>query len=206
MAGDVLCERRALLGCYSEDLLRVCLRLAQSLRVTFRRAGARFGGSGRAAIEPALPAIPPSAAQPYNGAQLTASVRKTLQQALDNYRVGDSTLYLQQPSAADLGRSDTRSFGVTHATQLASINTADPRGKPTIPVTPPAISHDTPPQAPSHTANIAPPPTFSPNIASPGNAPKATPPPAHTASPPLNPAALNQAPAPIPIKAARPLQ
>ncbi|KAI9069953.1 hypothetical protein FKP32DRAFT_1670939, partial [Trametes sanguinea] len=64
--------------------------------------------------------------------------------------------------------------------------------------------HDTPPQAPSHTANIAPPPTFSPNIASPVNAPKATPPPAHTASPPLNPAALNQAPAPIPIQAGSP--
>ncbi|OSD03616.1 hypothetical protein PYCCODRAFT_1476997 [Trametes coccinea BRFM310] len=157
-----------------------------------------------AAIEPALPPIPPSAAQPYNGAQLTASVRKTLQQALDNYRVGDSTLYLQQPSAADLGRSDTRSFGVTHATELASINTADHRGKPSIPVTPPAISHDTPPQAPSHTANIAPPPTSSPTFPSPVNVPKATSPPAHTASPPLNPAALNQAPAPIPIKAGSP--
>ncbi|CDO76633.1 hypothetical protein BN946_scf184868.g47 [Trametes cinnabarina] len=188
-------------------LKRKALRESERLKwEAMREYGEKLAliAQAAAALVPALPDIPPSQAHPYTGAQLTASVRKTLQQALDNYRVGDSVLYLQQPSAADLGRSDTRSFGVTHATELASISTADHRGKPGIPVTPPAISHDTPPQAPSHTANIAPPPTSSPIGASPVNVPKATSPPAHTASPPLNPAALNQAPAPIPIHAGSP--
>ncbi|KAH9898049.1 Eisosome component PIL1-domain-containing protein, partial [Cubamyces lactineus] len=156
-----------------------------------------------AAILPALPDIPPSQARPYSGAQLTASVRTTLQQALDNYRPGDSTLYLREPTAADLNRSDTRSFGETHAKELARINTADPHTQSNIPVTPPATSHGTPPQAPSHTANIAPPPSSSP-IVGPVNIPKASTPPQGTASPPLNPATLNQAPAPIPIKVGSP--
>ncbi|KAI0330538.1 hypothetical protein GY45DRAFT_1217516, partial [Cubamyces sp. BRFM 1775] len=157
-----------------------------------------------AALLPALPDIPPSKVRPYSGAQLTASVRATLQHALDNYRPGDSTLYLREPTAADLNRSDTRSFGETHAKELARINTAEPHTQSTIPVTPPATSHGTPPQAPSHTANIAsPPPSSSPTV-SPVNIPKASTPPQGTASPPLNPATLNQAPAPIPLKIGSP--
>ncbi|KAI0778536.1 Eisosome component PIL1-domain-containing protein [Trametes elegans] len=153
---------------------------------------------------PALPDIPPSKVQPYAGAQLTASVRTTLQQALDNYRVGDATLYLREPTAADLQRSDTRSFGETHAKELARINTADTHSATNIPVTPPTTVHDTPPQAPSHTTNIASPNPASAGVASPASALKASTPPDGTATPPLNPAVLNQAPAPIPVKATSP--
>ncbi|KAI0375355.1 hypothetical protein BV20DRAFT_1009716 [Pilatotrama ljubarskyi] len=156
------------------------------------------------AILPALPDIPPSKAQPYAGAQLTASVRTTLQQALDNYRTGDSTLRLREPSAADLHRSDTRSFGITHANELARIGATDPQGKSNIPITPPATAHDVPPQAPSHTSNITSSPSFPAKATAPVDVPKATPPPQGTVSPPLNPATLNQAPAPIPMKLGSP--
>ncbi|KAH9847364.1 Eisosome component PIL1-domain-containing protein [Lenzites betulinus] len=153
---------------------------------------------------PALPDIPPSKVQPYTGGQLTASVRTTLQQALDSYRVGDTTLYFRELSAADLGRSDTRSFGETHAKELASIGTAEPHTMSNIPVTPPTTTHDTPPQAPSHTANITSPLAPTPTTNTPAVAPKASTPPQGAASPPLNPATLNQAPAPIPYKAGSP--
>ncbi|KAI0361232.1 hypothetical protein OH77DRAFT_1585375 [Trametes cingulata] len=156
------------------------------------------------AVLPALPDLPPSKARPYAGAQLTASVRTTLQQALDNYRTGNSTLHLREPSAADLHRSDTRSFGVTHAKELARIGAADPQAKSNIPITPPATAHDVPPQAPSHTANITSSPPFPAKSSAPVDVPKASTPPQGTASPPLNPATLNQAPAPIPLKIGSP--
>ncbi|TBU34559.1 Eisosome component PIL1-domain-containing protein [Dichomitus squalens] len=157
---------------------------------------------------PALPDIPSSKERPYTGAQLTASVRATLQQALDHWTVGDTQLKLRDPSAADLNRSDTRSFGVTHAQELARINSADPHAKSNIPVTPPATSEH-PPQAPSYNANAPNPssvPTASPQPTVPpvaaGSESKATPPP--TTSPPLNPANLNQTPAPIPARISPP--
>ncbi|KAI0673489.1 Eisosome component PIL1-domain-containing protein [Trametes maxima] len=189
-----------------ELLKRKAVRESERLKwEAFREYGEKLALISQAASAalPALPDIPPSTIQPYTGAQLTASVRTTLQQALDNYRVGDATLSLREPSAADLNRSDTRSFGETHAKELARINTADPHVKTNIPVTPPATTQDIPPQAPSHTTNVGStpvPPTISPSV----NAPKASPPPQGTASPPLNPATLNQAPAPIPIKLGSP--
>ncbi|KAI0756652.1 Eisosome component PIL1-domain-containing protein [Daedaleopsis nitida] len=162
-----------------------------------------------AAALPALPDVPSSKLQPYTGAQSTASIRATLQQALDHWQVGDSTLLLREPTAADLNRSDTRSFGVTHAQELARINTADPT-KTSIPITPPP-THDHPPQAPSHNANGPPPSAVSAPAVSPvttavtsSTTNKASSPPAGTASPPLNPAVLNQAPAPIPPQAGSP--
>lgn len=158
------------------------------------------------ALVPALPDIPTSKEWPYTGAQLTASVRTTLQQALEQWTVGDTTLKLREPTAADLNRSDTRSFGVTHAQELAQINSADPHAKTNIPVTPPPAA-EYPPQAPSHNANSPPPPsipTISPQptvpvvVAAGATELKATPP--TITSPPLNPANLNQAPAPIPTR------
>ena len=122
---------------------------------------------------------------------------------------------LREPSAADLNRSDTRSFGETHARELARINTADPHAKPSIPVTPPATL-DHPPQAPSHTSN-APIPSFGTSPVGVAKSPAtsvtmsptlgavASPPPPGSASPPLNPAVLNQSPAPIPVTATTPL-
>ncbi|KAI0721285.1 Eisosome component PIL1-domain-containing protein [Cerioporus squamosus] len=170
--------------------------------------------AGAAAL-PALPTIPSSATQPYTGDQLTASLRTTLQQALDQWQPGSSTLLLRAPTPADLNRSDTRSFGETHARELARINTADPHATTSVPVTPPATyaTYDHPPQAPSHTSNGPPPsesvhaPAVSPLVTAVGSTPsnKASPPPEGTASPPLNPAVLNQAPAPIPTKATSPI-
>ncbi|PIL31612.1 hypothetical protein GSI_06314 [Ganoderma sinense ZZ0214-1] len=148
---------------------------------------------------PALPDIPSSKERPYTGAQLTASVRTTLQQALDQWKVGDTTLKLREPSAADLTRSDTRSFGVTHAQELARINSVDPRAKPSgVPITPPPTG-EYPPQVARHNdvASSAP-------FTVPAPSPEASLPPLEapsSASPPLNPAQLNQAPAPIPAPA-----
>ncbi|EIW64415.1 uncharacterized protein TRAVEDRAFT_139192 [Trametes versicolor FP-101664 SS1] len=190
-----------------EILKRKALRESERLKwEALREYGEKVAlvAQAASAVFPALPAVPPSKVQPYTGTQLTASVRTTLQSALDNYRVGDSTLYFRELSAADLGRSDTRSFGETHAKELASIGTADPHTTSNIPVTPPA--HDTPPQAPSHTANITTSTTSPapPTTSAPVGVPKASTPPQGTASPPLNPATLNQAPAPIPLKVGSP--
>ncbi|KLO20220.1 hypothetical protein SCHPADRAFT_992308 [Schizopora paradoxa] len=73
-------------------------------------------------IVDALPSDPPTATQPYRGAQTTAATRASLQFALDHYKPG-SISHAFQPSDADLGRSDSRSFGVTHATELSNIAT-----------------------------------------------------------------------------------
>jgi len=68
----------------------------------------------------ALPPIPPSSIIPYAGAQATAAARASLQQALDNYKTGHVSLPTQ--SATDLVRSDTRSFGESHANELSRID------------------------------------------------------------------------------------
>ncbi|KAL5534143.1 hypothetical protein ACEPAG_604 [Sanghuangporus baumii] len=68
----------------------------------------------------ALPSVPPSENQPYTGAQSTAATRASLQQALDNFKPG-SISHSFQPSVADINRSDSRSFGVTHASELSNI-------------------------------------------------------------------------------------
>ena len=68
----------------------------------------------------ALPFVPPSQTSPYTGAQATGAARASLQRALDNYKTGHINLP-HQPSGADLHRSDTRSFGETHASELSSI-------------------------------------------------------------------------------------
>ncbi len=153
--------------------------------------------------------MPSSKFQPYTGAQLTASIRTTLQQALDQWQPGDSTLLLRELTAADLSRSDTRSFGVTHAQELARINSAEPNANSSIPLTPPPTHGSHPPQASSHNSNGPPPSAIPPASVSPiamtsalPTTSKASPPPQGSASPPLNPAVLNQAPAPIPTTAA----
>lgn len=68
----------------------------------------------------ALPSIPPSAAEPYESAQSTAATRASVQYALDHYKP-NSLSHSFQPSAADIERSDSRSFGVTHATELSNL-------------------------------------------------------------------------------------
>jgi len=74
-----------------------------------------------------LPPIPPSEERPYQGAKDTAAARASLQHALDNYKPGTLT-HSFQPSSADLERSDSRSFGVTHEAELSSISSAASTG------------------------------------------------------------------------------
>ncbi|KII93217.1 hypothetical protein PLICRDRAFT_99320 [Plicaturopsis crispa FD-325 SS-3] len=86
----------------------------------------------------ALPSVPPSAKEPYAGAPATAAARASLQRALDNYKTGHINLP-SQTGASDLSRSDTRSFGETHASELSTISTDVGTGSahPGLPVTPP---------------------------------------------------------------------
>jgi hypothetical protein len=159
------------------------------------------------AIVPNLPSIPPSPAQPYHGESATGSVRASLQKALDNYSPGNITLIVGNPSPADL--KHTRSFGETHAQELSRIGTDDPTAT-NIPITPPPTSATAPPPSSTNAALLPAPsiPATSPispltgtvsgrQPGSPRISPAIASSPAQT-SPPLNPAHLNQAPAPIP--------
>jgi len=73
----------------------------------------------------ALPTLPPTENNRYAGEKTTAAARASLQLALDNYKTGSVDLPISH-SDVDLGRSDTRSFGVTHASELSSIVSATP--------------------------------------------------------------------------------
>ena len=144
----------------------------------------------------ALPPVPPSAAVPYGGAQTTAQTRAALQHALDNYKPG-SLSHAFQPSAADLNRSDSRSFGVTHATELSNIAPVGSVGphsdKSSVPITPPPVDTAAVSTAAATTTGATSPPPVSTSSQTP---PSATAP--VQAPTPVNPAALNNAPAPIP--------
>lgn len=136
-------------------------------------------------------------------------MRATLQHALDGWKPGDVALPLTI-SAPDLSRSDTRSFGQTHARELAKINTDASSTASSIPLSPPTTTTGLPPSAPSHYTNSpvtyasaslppsalrASPPTVHPQLPP---TIKASSPPPGVQSSPLNPATLNQAPSPIP--------
>ena len=58
---------------------------------------------------------------PYTGASNTGAARASLQRALDNYKTGHINLP-PQANESDLSRSDTVSFGESHASELSSIN------------------------------------------------------------------------------------
>ena len=118
----------------------------------------------------ALPPIPPSPSNPYSGAQQTGAARAALQSALDNYKPGNTSLPTQ--SGANLSRSDTQSFGESHASELHSPGAA--AGHPGLPVTPP-------PQAAFHIADAE-----KVKIRDDSH------------SPPIDPTTLNQSPALIP--------
>lgn len=72
-----------------------------------------------------LPPIPPSPTSPYTGRDTTAAVRASLQRALDNYKTGNIHLP-PYPVPSDLSRSDTQSFGESHASELSSISSEAP--------------------------------------------------------------------------------
>ncbi|EKM61188.1 uncharacterized protein PHACADRAFT_168609 [Phanerochaete carnosa HHB-10118-sp] len=161
------------------------------------------------AVVPALPSVPPSPSQPYQGENTTASVRASLQRALDSYSPGNISLIVANPTSADL--KHTRSFGETHAQELSRIGETDAESA-NVSITPPPSTAAAPPPAPSnHTAlpsspNLShssgsPLSPLSKTVPIPSNPPRspASAPYPGTTSPPLNPASLNQAPAPIPI-------
>ncbi|TFK57224.1 hypothetical protein OE88DRAFT_1650865 [Heliocybe sulcata] len=156
-----------------------------------------------------LPSVPPSSAEPYKGLQATGEVRASLQHALDNYKTGQIDLYTYNTNPSSLRKSDTRSFGETHASELSSINTAEASTamQPSIPITPPAqnvplpgspaiATHHSPSTQSLHS-------DVSVKSGSPGTALASSP--SGVMSPPLNPALLNQAPAPIPMPSSPPM-
>ncbi|KAF8843974.1 hypothetical protein BDN67DRAFT_1008425 [Paxillus ammoniavirescens] len=117
----------------------------------------------------ALPTLPPVPTNPYTGAQATAAARASLQHALDNYKTGN--INLPPYTGADLSRSDTRSFGESHASELASPPTE--HAHPGLPLTPPPPEPASSEKEGDSTRSSAQPPLIDPNT-------------------------LNQSPAPIP--------
>ncbi|KAK7064170.1 sphingolipid long chain base-responsive protein pil1 [Favolaschia claudopus] len=118
----------------------------------------------------ALPTFAPTAESPYTGGQATGAARAGLQRALDNYKTG----HIHLPSTmtgADLSRSETRSFGETHARELRSMSADTPSGElqPKLRASPP-----------------------------PSDAKLSATSPGAIQSPPIDPSALNLSPAPIP--------
>ena len=84
-----------------------------------------------------LPTLPPTPAQPYQGAQATGETRAALQRALDNYKVGHTQLFVGGPG---LARSDTRSFGESHASELSSLTSLSIHSQSGLPLTPPSAT------------------------------------------------------------------
>ncbi|KAJ2931148.1 hypothetical protein H1R20_g5949, partial [Candolleomyces eurysporus] len=153
-----------------------------------------------------LPSVPPGSTTPYNGHQRTGAVRAALQQALDSHKPG--TTSFQLPSAgADLSRSDTRSFGESHAAELSNITAyTPPTPHPNIQVA--GVSGGSTPvpmPQPASSVNRVPVPTFPvpEKSSSQDHVPLAHAP--AQQSPPLNPSVLNQAPAPLPQPALSPI-
>ncbi|KAF9531987.1 Eisosome component PIL1-domain-containing protein [Crepidotus variabilis] len=144
-----------------------------------------------------LPAVPPTAQTPYEGHGTTGAVRASLQRALDNYKTGH--INLPQGNAADLSRSDTRSFGESHASELSSIHSETSGTH--VGVSPPTSSSGRP--GPPHSVGPVPIGAHgSSNAPGSHTTPQATTHPLPSfstqGSSPINPSALNQAPAPIP--------
>lgn len=126
----------------------------------------------------AIPSQPPSTTQPYTGAEETGSIRASLQYALDHWKPGQTTL--SAPADAILDRSNTASFGETHAQELQRIDTAS-----------------VPAQGPGAVPTQEQVSTASPPVSSqtePGSLSSA----GASTSPGINPAVLNTEPAPIP--------
>ena len=98
-----------------------------------------------------LPSLPPSSSRRYEGAQETAAIRAAVQKALDDWKPGH-TEFPAKHHAVALGRSDTKSFGETHASELSIIGHDDsPAPRPSTPSHPSGVSlHDPPVPAPVH--------------------------------------------------------
>ncbi|KAL0580391.1 lipid-binding protein [Marasmius crinis-equi] len=131
-----------------------------------------------------LPAVAPSATSPYGGAQRTGAIRASLQRALDNYKTGHINLP-SHTNASELSRSDTVSFGESHASELSSMTSSvTSAAHPGLPVTPPPPGANLPPRKETDQS------IYSATVP--------TSPPKSQASLPINPSNLNLNPAPIP--------
>jgi len=117
-----------------------------------------------------LPSVPPSLTRKYEGKQETAAIRVAVQKALDHWKPGHVEFPLQH-TPVDLSRSDTKSFGETHANELSTIGPS-PSGRPGG-----TTLHDPPvPTMPQPKLATSPP----------------------VSSPPLQATSLNLAPVPLP--------
>ena len=87
-----------------------------------------------------MPVFPPTKEHPYEGAKATGAARASLQRALDNYKTGHINLPHAEVEGSDLNRSDTRSFGESHASELSSMSSPELSASthPGIPLTPPS--------------------------------------------------------------------
>ncbi|EIM92971.1 uncharacterized protein STEHIDRAFT_117891 [Stereum hirsutum FP-91666 SS1] len=119
-----------------EILKRKALKESERLKwEAFREYGEKLSLLSQASesILTHLPSVPGS----YNSTEETGAIRATLQHALDHWKPGQVTLSASE--GANLDRSHTRSFGETHARELAHINPTQPSPT-TLPVTPPPTS------------------------------------------------------------------
>lgn len=134
-----------------------------------------------------MPSLPPSSTRRYEGTQETAAIRADVQKALDSWKPGQIN-FPAHHGAVDLSRSDTRSFGETHASELSTIGHDDsPPPRPSTPNQPSGTSLHDPPvpmpvPVPAKTQTISPKPATSPTVS----------------SLPLQTASLNLAPAELP--------
>ncbi|KAI9508773.1 Eisosome component PIL1-domain-containing protein [Russula earlei] len=107
-----------------EILLRNALKESEQLKFqALREYGEKLALIAQAAesVLTVLPVVPPSSGQPYTGAEQTGPIRAALQYALDNWKPGQTTL--SAPAQVILDRSNTGSFGETHAAELQQIDT-----------------------------------------------------------------------------------
>lgn len=142
-----------------------------------------------------LPSLPPSSTRRYENAQETAAVRAAVQKALDDWKPGHID-FPAHHATVDLSRSDTKSFGETHASELSNIGHNDnPVPRPSTPNFSSGTSlHDPPVPAPVHVPAKVEFPFPSPNLATSPS----------VASPPLQPGSLNLSPVQLPAPTVTP--
>ncbi|TFY54045.1 hypothetical protein EVG20_g9868 [Dentipellis fragilis] len=189
-----------------EILKRKALRESEQLKFeAFREYGEKVALISQAseAILNVLPSIPPSSPQAYTATEQTGSIRATLQHALDNWKPGQTTL--TAPAGVILDRSHTKSFGETHANELAKISIPETQSK--IPLTPPpGPAQGTAPARPAvpipgSGAAASPEAAVRTLEKAPSPAPASAP---SSSSPTINTAVLNNAPSPIPVASGSP--
>jgi hypothetical protein len=151
----------------------------QAMWEAFREYGEKLSILAQASeqVLKALPSLPPSLTRKYEGTQETAAIRAAVQKALDDWKPGYGVSLPEWHTPVDLTRSDTKSFGESHADELSYI------GRDDLPVRPSTPSHSSstsnpPAPAPAKAQDTSPnQATFSPALSlnnSPANLPAPT--------------------------------